>query len=119
MTRNISTIVLGVFATLSLLQAAPQDERNTETFVTLTAPVEIEGVVLQAGSCLIKLVPEETQLEEDDVNDPVIESDEAEDGPGEVVVIPTPDSDDDGDSAPQDDDTGATAADEDDCSPAI
>jgi hypothetical protein len=85
--RNISTIVLGVFATLSLLHAAPQDEQTTETFVTLTAPVEIEGVVLQAGSYLIKLGPEETQLEEDDLNDPVMESDEAEDVPSQVVVI--------------------------------
>jgi hypothetical protein len=118
MTRNFKIIVLGVFATLSLLAAAPQDERNKETFVTLTAPVEIEGVVLQAGSYLFKLVTEDPQLEADDVDDSVVESDEAEDSPGEVVVVPTPASDDDGDSAPQDDETGPTAPDEDDCAPA-
>jgi len=128
MTCNFKNIFLSGFATLNLLAAAQPDERSKETLVTLTAPVEIQGVVLPAGRYLFKLVDDDSSHqtiqsfggeqseplavfpavpaddEADDENDPDVES--APDLPSEIVVIPPDDEDDDYECAPQEDDDG-------------
>ncbi len=88
MTPNFKTILLSVFAALSLLPAAQPDERNKETLVTLTASVEIQGVVLPAGKYLFKLV-------DDDANGQTIQVFN-EDHRGPLAIIPAAPADDEG-----------------------
>jgi hypothetical protein len=128
MTCNFKNIFLSIFATLNFLAAAQPDEQSKETLVMLTAPVEIQGVVLPAGRYLFKLVDDDSSHqtiqifngeqsepvavfpavsaddEEGDVDDPDVES--APDLPSEIVVIPPDDDDDDYECAPQEDDDG-------------
>src|SRR6266403_1113858 len=88
MTYNFKTIFLSVFAGLSLLPAAQKDDRSKETSVTLTAPVEIQGVVLPAGRYALKLV-------DDDANRQTIQV--FDEGHGEpLAIIPATAADDDG-----------------------
>ena len=91
MTRNFKIIFLSLFAALSLLPAAEKDDRNKETSVTLTASVEIQGVVLPAGRYFLKLV-------DDDANRQTIQVFDEDHGEP-LAIIPATAADDEGASA--------------------
>src|SRR5260370_34955650 len=83
MTYDFKTIFLSLFAGLSLLPAAQKDDRNKETSVTLTASVEIQGVVLPAGRYFLKLV-------DDDANRQTIQVFDEDHGEPLAIIPATP-----------------------------